>query len=52
MAKSIGRLGGVCLGIYLLIQGLVHLVGLSFSGIGVLLGVLAILAGVLILAGR
>jgi hypothetical protein len=46
------RVGSICLGIYLLVQGLAHLVGLSFYGIGVLLGVLAIVAGVAILAGR
>jgi hypothetical protein len=52
MARSFTRLGSICLGIYLLIQGLAHLIGLSFTGIGILLGVLAILAGVVILAGR
>lgn len=52
MARSWGRLGTVCLAVYLLLQGLVHLLSLSFVGLWVLLGVLAILAGVLLLAGR
>ena len=52
MAKSLGRLGAACLGIYLVLQGLVNVVNLSFSGLGLLMGVLAILAGVLLLAGR
>ena len=52
MARSYTRLGNLCLGIYLLVMGLVHLLGLSFPGIGILLGVLAIIAGVLLIAGR
>ena len=32
------RLGNVCLGIYLLLQGLVLLLGLSFVGLPILLG--------------
>ena len=52
MARSLGRLGSVCLGVYLLLQGLVMLLGLSFTGLPILLGVLALLACVLILAGR
>ena len=52
MARSYTRLGNVCLGVYLLLMGLVHLLGLHFTGIGILLGVLAIIAGVLLLAGR
>jgi uncharacterized membrane protein HdeD (DUF308 family) len=52
MARSYTRLGNVCLGVYLLLQGLVLLLGLSFVGLPILLGVLAIIAGVLIIAGR
>ncbi|HXT22899.1 MAG TPA: hypothetical protein VN923_19280 [Thermoanaerobaculia bacterium] len=52
MARSFGRLGSVCLGIYLLLQGLVLLLGLSFYGLSILLGVLAVIAGVLLIAGR
>ena len=52
MARSYARLGNVCLGVYLLLQGLVLLLGLSFTGLPILLGVLAIVAGVLLIAGR
>ena len=52
MARSYTRLGNLCLGIYLQVMGLVHLLGLSFTGLGILLGVLAIIAGVLLIAGR
>jgi len=52
MARSLGRLGHVCLGVYLLLQGLVLLLGLSFYGLSILLGVLALIAGVLLIAGR
>lgn len=52
MARSYTRIGHVCLGVYLLLQGLVLLLGLSFVGLSILLGVLAIVAGVLLIAGR
>jgi hypothetical protein len=52
MARSYTRIGNVCLGVYLLLQGLVLLLGLSFLGLSILLGVLAIVAGVLLIAGR
>jgi hypothetical protein len=52
MARTLGRLSTVCLGIYLLLQGLVTLIGLSFTGLPVLVGLLAIVAGVLLLAGK
>ena len=52
MAKTLGRLGLAALGIYLVLQGLVSVIGLSFNGLGLLLGVLAIVAGVLLLIGR
>ena len=52
MARSFGRLGIACLAVYLLIQGLVLVASLSFTGLPLLLGVLAILSGVLLLAGR
>ncbi|HEV8630660.1 MAG TPA: hypothetical protein VGV61_10115 [Thermoanaerobaculia bacterium] len=50
MARSFGRLGTACLAVYLLLQGLLQASSLSFPGM--LLGVLAILAGALLLAGR
>jgi uncharacterized membrane protein HdeD (DUF308 family) len=52
MARSYARLAHICLGIYLLLQGLVLLLDLHFTGLPILLGVLAIVAGVLLIAGR
>jgi uncharacterized membrane protein HdeD (DUF308 family) len=52
MARTFGRLGVVCLGIYLVLHGLILLVNLHFTGLPVLAGLLAILAGVLLLAGK
>jgi hypothetical protein len=45
------NLGMLLLGIWLIITGLTDL-GLSFPGLGFLLGILAIIAGILILIGR
>jgi hypothetical protein len=44
--------GWFLLALYLIVVGLMSLVGLSFSGIGVIVAVLAIAAGVLLLLGR
>ena len=52
MARTFGRLGVVCLGIYLVLHGLTLVIGLSFTGLPVLAGLLAILAGVLLLANK
>ena len=52
MAKGFGSLGLAALGIYLILQGLVSMIGLAFNGLGLLLGVLALVAGVLLLIGR
>jgi hypothetical protein len=52
MARAAGRLATIVLGIYLLLQGLVSLIGLTFLGLPQLLGVLAVIAGVLLLARR
>jgi hypothetical protein len=52
MARSLPRLGTAVLAVYLLLQGLVLVASLSFTGLALLLGVLAVLAGVLLLAGR
>lgn len=46
------NLGIVLLAIYLILIGLSGLFGLSFSGMGVIMAVLALLAGVLLLMGR
>ena len=46
------NLGMLLLGIWLIISGLVPLLGLSVSGLGTILAVLAVVAGLLILVGR
>lgn len=46
------NLGMLLLGIWLIIQSLEVLVGLSFRGLGTIEGVLALVAGVLIMVGR
>lgn len=52
MARGLKDLGMPLLGIWLLLQGLVPLLDLHFTGLGVLMHVLAIAAGVLILWKR
>ena len=46
------NLGMLLLGIWLIIQSLESLVGLSFRGLGTIEAVLAPVAGVLIMVGR
>jgi hypothetical protein len=46
------NLGMLLLAIWLIITGLVALLGLSFSGLPLILAILAIAAGILILIGR
>jgi len=46
------NLGMTLLAIWLILYGLIALLGLSFSGLGVIMAILAIAAGVLILLGR
>jgi hypothetical protein len=50
--KSSRSVGMLLLGIYLILAGLTSLFGLSFNGIGLLMGLLALLAGILLLLGR
>lgn len=45
-------LGVKLLGIFLLLYGLVQLFGLSFVYMNVVMGVLALVAGILLLVGR
>ncbi len=47
-----GNLGMLLLGIWLILTGLIALFGLSLPYAGVIMGVLALLAGILILVGR
>ena len=46
------NVGMILLSVWLIISGLIALVGLSFQGLAIIMGVLAIAAGVLILLGR
>jgi len=50
--KVTRSLGMLLLGIWLILSGLIPLLGLSFSGLGMLMAILAIGAGALILLGR
>jgi hypothetical protein len=53
MAMRLTRnLGMLLLAIWLILGGLMPLLNLSFSGVGTIMGILAIAAGVLILIGR
>jgi len=45
-------IGMILLSLYLILIGLVSLLGLSFNGSSLLLGLLALLAGIVLLAGR
>ena len=49
MKKNLGLL---LLGIWLLIHGLIQIVSFSFSGLGTVMAILAIVAGALIIVGR
>jgi hypothetical protein len=49
LTKSIGML---VLGAWLILTGLIGLFGLTFTGLPIIMGVLAIAAGVLILVDR
>lgn len=46
------NLGLLLLGIWLIVTGLVPLLNLSFSGLGTVMAILAVAAGVLIVVGR
>ena len=50
--KFTKSLGMLLLGIWLILTGLLPLVNFSFSGIGTVMALLAIVAGALILIGR
>ncbi len=49
MKKNLGLL---LLGIWLVIHGLIQVVSFSFSGLGTVMAILAIVAGALIIVGR
>jgi hypothetical protein len=46
------NLGMLLLAIWLILSGLMPLLNLSFSGVGTIMAILAVAAGVLILIGR
>lgn len=50
--KLTKNLGMLLLGIWLILSGLIPLLNLGFSGLGTIMAILAIAAGVLILLGR
>ena len=53
MATTLTKnLGMLVLGVWLILSGLLPLIGFSFPGAGIIMGILAIAAGVLILTGR
>ncbi len=52
MAKKMSNLGMIVLAIYLIFIGLTQLISLNFSGMHIVLGLLAIAAGVLLLLGK
>lgn len=50
--KPTKNLGMLLLAVWLILTGLIALLDLGFEGMGMLLGILALAAGVLILVGR
>jgi len=46
------NLGTLLLGIWLVLTGLISLIDLHFSGLGMIMAVLALVAGLLIVLGR
>jgi hypothetical protein len=52
MKKLTKNLGMLLLSIWLILTGVIPLLNLSFSGLHILMAILAIVAGLLILLGR
>lgn len=52
MRRFTKNIGMLLLAIWLILYGLIALFSLSFSGLGVIMGLLAIAAGIFILIGR
>lgn len=50
--KLTKKLGMILLSIWLILTGLIELIDFSFTGLGVIMAILAIAAGVLILLNR
>lgn|GEM_PF-2473565 len=49
---KLGRIGGILLAIWLIVQGLTEFIDLSFNGLGTIMAVLALVAGVFILLSK
>ncbi len=49
---TVRNFGMILLGIWLILHGLVSLAGLTFAGLPIILGILALVAGIFILLGR
>ena len=45
-------LGIKLLAIFLILEGLIRLFSLHFNGLGILMGILALIAGILLLVGK
>jgi len=52
MRRFTKNIGMLLLSIWLILTGLIALFSLSFNGLGVIMGLLAIAAGIFILLGR
>jgi len=52
MSRFTKNIGMLLLSIWLILYGLISLFSLSFNGLGVIMGLLAIAAGIFILIGR
>jgi hypothetical protein len=52
MRRFTRNIGMLLLSIWLILTGLIALFGLSFNGLGIIMGLLAIAAGIFILVGR
>ena len=52
MKRFTKNIGMLLLAIWLILTGLVALFSLSFNGLGLIMGLLAIVAGIFILIGR
>jgi hypothetical protein len=52
MKKFTKNIGMLLLAIWLILYGLIALFSLSFTGLGIIMGLLAIAAGIFILLGR
>jgi hypothetical protein len=50
--KLIKNIGLLLLAVWLILTGLIPLLNLSFSGLGAVMSILAVAAGVLIVVGR